>query len=271
MIRHLLFAVAVGAAQPASAGDSRLLTRMFATDEVVRVEGRAGVQATISFGEDEHIENVAIGDSSSWQVTPNKRANLLFVKPLSARARTNLTVVTDTRSYYFDLVASPTANALYLLRFTYPDEPKKGPGKGGSALAMNDVEAQAASGAVAPAPAVLDPSRLNFAWKQRGSGKLLPSRIYDDGASTFISWAAGRPVPAVLIRNEKGAEGPVNFAIRDEVMIIEGVPPLIVLRAGRDSAILEYRRSATARRQVPAEATAPAIATAASTAQQRAQ
>jgi hypothetical protein len=54
-------------------------------------------------------------------------------------------------------------------------------------------------------------------------------------------------------------------------MIIEGVPPLIVLRAGRDSAILEYRRSATAPRQAPAEATAPAIATAASTAQQRAQ
>jgi type IV secretion system protein VirB9 len=275
MIRHFMFALAVGTAQPAFAGDARLLTRMYAADEVVRVEGRAGVQATISFGENEHIENVAIGDSSSWQVTPNKRANLLFVKPLSARARTNLTVVTDTRSYYFDLVASPTANALYLLRFTYPDEPKKGAGKTGTALAMTDVEAQAASGAVIPVqPAALDPSKLNFGWKQRGSSKLLPSRIYDDGASTFINWAVGRPVPAVLIRNEKGAEGPVNFAIRDDVMIIEGVPPLIVLRSGKDSAILEYHRSAaaaaTASRQT-ASHSAPAFATAAPAVQQRAQ
>ena len=53
----------------------------------VRIEGRPNVQATIDFGEDEHIENVAIGDSSAWQVTPNKRANLLFVKPLRQARR----------------------------------------------------------------------------------------------------------------------------------------------------------------------------------------
>ena len=94
---------------------------------MVRIDGRAGVQATIVFAEDEHIENVAIGDSNSWQVTPNKRANLLFVKPLAARARTNMTVVTDRHRYFFDLVAAPAGNALYVLRFTYPDEPKPAP------------------------------------------------------------------------------------------------------------------------------------------------
>lgn len=245
MIRFLLSAGAlIAAAQPALAGDARLLSRLYSPEEVVRVEGRAGVQATISFAQDELIENVAIGDSNSWQVTPNKRANLLFVKPLSARARTNLTVVTDKRSYFFDLVASPTANASYLLRFTYPDELKSG-AKAGQAVAMSEEEAQAANGGVALLqPAALDASRLNFGWKQRGSKKLLPSRIYDDGTSTFVSWTAGRTVPAVLIRNEKGAEGPVNFAVRDDVMVIEGVPSTIVLRSGRDSATLEYGRSA---------------------------
>src|SRR5688572_24217852 len=70
---------------PALAEDPRLVERLYSEDEVVRIEGRANVQATIRFAADEHIENVAIGDSNAWQVTPNRRANLLFIKPLSER------------------------------------------------------------------------------------------------------------------------------------------------------------------------------------------
>ena len=81
--------VSLGAA-PAHAGDSRLVERLYNADEVVRVEGKPNVQAMIKFAEDEHIENVAIGDSQAWQVTPNRRANLLFVKPLADRASTNM-------------------------------------------------------------------------------------------------------------------------------------------------------------------------------------
>ena len=102
-------AMVVGSATPAFAQDNRLVERMYDPAEVVRVEGKAGVQATIRFAEDEHIENVAIGDSEAWQVTPNKRANLLFVKPLAPTAATNMTVVTDRRTYLFDLVASASA------------------------------------------------------------------------------------------------------------------------------------------------------------------
>ena len=119
-----VLAAAVLATSPAAARDARLVTHRYNADEVVRIDGRAGVQATIAFADDEHIENVAIGDSNSWQVTPNKRANLLFVKPLAGRARTNITVVTDRNRYFFDLVAAPGGNALYVLRFTYPDAPK---------------------------------------------------------------------------------------------------------------------------------------------------
>ena len=111
MIRKLLLAgAALTMALPASAADRRIATRHFNPDEVIQIDGQAGVQASIAFAEDEHIENVAIGDSASWQITPNKRANLLFVKPLSARARTNMTVITDRRTYFFDLVAAPVRN-----------------------------------------------------------------------------------------------------------------------------------------------------------------
>jgi type IV secretion system protein VirB9 len=235
----LLAATALlSAASAAQARDARLASRLYDPDEVVRIDGRAGVQATIAFADDEHIENVAVGDSTTWQITPNKRANLLFVKPLTPRARTNMTVVTDRHTYLFDLVAALAGNPLYVLRFTYP-EPARGEQVQAPVQAMTEAEAQAAAATPAEAPA--DPATLNFAWAAKGSGKLLPARIYDDGAATFIAWGTATPIPAILIRNDKGEEGPVNFAVRGDVIVIDGVPGLIVLRAGRDSAVLENK------------------------------
>ncbi|HCI61770.1 MAG TPA: type VI secretion protein, partial [Erythrobacter sp.] len=126
MIRALIPALALALmASPAAAQDARLVEVLYDEAKVVRIDGRIAVQASIMFGDDEVIENVAIGDSATWQVTPNKRANILFVKPLEPRAATNLTVVTSKRTYLFDLVASPSAKPLYLMRFAYPDEPEE--------------------------------------------------------------------------------------------------------------------------------------------------
>jgi type IV secretion system protein VirB9 len=260
MIRSAILGPGLGLAllastAPAEAGDARLSSRLYNADEVVRIDGRAGVQATIAFAEDERIENVAIGDSNSWQVTPNKRANLLFVKPLDARARTNLTVVTDRRSYFFDLVAAPTAKPMYLLRFTYPAEPKVQQAEAPAAAPTLTAEEALAARGQPP----VDPAALNHAWAAKGKSRLLPSRVYDDGHTTYLSWAAGTPVPAILVKNEKGEEGPVNFAVRNDVIAVDGVPALIVLRSGKEMATLEYRgerRAAAARSQVAAATTA---------------
>ena len=100
--------------------DPRITSRQYQGSDVVVVHGRAGIETTIAFGDDEKIENVAVGDSSAWQVTPNKRANLLFVKPADNRARSNMTVVTDQHTYLFDLVSTATNFPVYMLRFSYP-------------------------------------------------------------------------------------------------------------------------------------------------------
>lgn len=235
MIRKLLFAAsALALAMPLQAADERLVSRLYDPDEVIQLDGQAGVQASIAFADDEHIENVAIGDSASWQITPNKRANLLFVKPLAPRARTNMTVVTDRRTYFFDLVATPAGRPVYLLRFTYPDEPAT-KAQPGTELALNEAEARVSEG-----EKPLDPAELNFAWTKRGDSRLLPAQVYDDGLATYLSWSPDAAMPAILIRDEKGAEGPVNYAVRGDVIVIEGVPPLILLRAGKRSASLLF-------------------------------
>jgi type IV secretion system protein VirB9 len=247
--------LAIGSASwafPAAAADSRIVTHRFNADEVVAIHGRSGVQASIVLDEDEHIENVAIGDSTSWQVTPNKRANVLFIKPLSPRAQTNMTVISDRRTYFFDLLAGQRANPLYVLRFIYPDAPKAAAAPKSAEPAaqpvLTETEALAAAGKVQDA--TIDPARLNFAWAAKGKAALLPVRVYDDGQSTFLSWAAKVPIPAMQVRSDAGIEGPVNFAVRDDVVVIDGVPDLIVLRSGHDVATLK-RNTPAARLDVP--------------------
>ena len=232
MNRALIPALALALlASPAVAKDPRLVEVMYDEMQIVRIDGKVAVQASIVFGEDEVIENVAIGDSQAWQVTPNKRANILFVKPLEARAVTNLTVITSKRTYLFDLVASPSARPLYVLRFDYPPEPES--------------EKQQLAAEVPAAPetpeerfATVDPSDLNFAWSGSGDTGLLPENTFDDGTATFLTWPEGREVPAILVTNSQGVEGPVNFTVRGNTVVVQRVPREITLRSGDEVAIL---------------------------------
>lgn len=252
-----VLALATLATTAPALADPRLVNTHYNEDAVVRVNGKLGVQATIAFADGESIENVAVGDSQKWQITPSKSGDLLFVKPLEGGARTNMTVVTDKRTYFFDLVASSSANPVYRLRFTYDEEkPGTAPATQQAAAAdLNEAERAAMTGDV---PEPVDPAQLNFAWKQKGSARLLPERVYDDGDSTFLEWGVKQDVPAILMRNDKGEEGPVNYAVRERTIVIDGVPGLIVLRTGKASATLENVRPAIADNagsSVPAPAT----------------
>ncbi len=112
--------------------DSRIVTLDYDEASVVRLEGCVNFQTMITFGKGEHVENVGLGDSSQWQVMPNKRADLLFVKPITPKAYSNMTVVSDKHTYNFELRAAPAeacdhGHAIYELRFTYAPEPSAAP------------------------------------------------------------------------------------------------------------------------------------------------
>ena len=242
MIRPGAFALALALAIPslaapvsAAAADSRLIKLPYNANEVYRLEGRTKVQTTIRFAPDETIQNVAIGDSSAWQVTPNKGADLLFVKPIQAHAATNMTVVTNKRTYLFDLVASPRGTPVYVMSFSYSDVPAKKPDADAQ---LADQTTQAERAAANDDLAVLDPSKLNFAWTKTGDKALLPKNVFDNGVSTFLTWPQDQPVPAILVTNDKGIEGPVNFTVRGNTIVVDGVPKQIVLRSGKDRAVL---------------------------------
>ena len=221
-------------------GDARIQTRVYDDATVYTIRGKVKVQTTVKFAEDELIQNVGIGDSSAWQVQPNKAQSLLFVKPLAPRAKTNLTVVTSKRTYLFDLVASPGNAPLYVLQFRHPElEKAKEEARLAAIEAAEQEKASALEMAAASDPyAVADPAMLNFEWAGEGKGDLLPARAYDDGDALFLTWPAGTAIPAILMLNEDGDEGPLNFTVRGDTVVIDQFPQQVILRSGGDTATL---------------------------------
>ena len=225
------FALLSCTAAVAAAEDKRIRTLDYSPDHIVQILGRSGIQSTIEFAPDERIENVAVGDSSAWQITPNRRASLLFVKPLIARSRTNMTVVTDRRTYMFDLVAGDKwTTPVYALKFSYPNDK----------TAEAEKPAQEVSAVAAPpqpTPAQVA-EKLHFDWKSKGHGKLLPDRVFDDGSSVYLAWDKDTPLPAILTMSEDHKEGPLNYRIDGQYIVISPVPANLVLRYGSKYALL---------------------------------
>jgi type IV secretion system protein VirB9 len=215
-----------------AAPDKRIRTQAYNSDQIVQILGRSGIQSTIEFSPDERIENVAVGDSSKWQITPNRRASLLFVKPLAERSRTNMTVVTDRRTYMFDLVAGDKwTTPLYALKFSYPNEkPALGSAK--------PVEQAAVAAPPPQVQATMTAERLHFDWNTKGNGKLTPTRVFDDGSSVYLAWDKQTPLPAILTVSEDRKEGPVNYQMTGDYIVISPVPANLVLRYGKKYAEL---------------------------------
>jgi type IV secretion system protein VirB9 len=203
----------------ATLADPRIRTLMYDPDRIVAIHAVFGYQLMIQFGADERIEDVAIGDGAAWQVTPNKGASLLFIKPVDQAVATNMTVVTDRRSYLFQLSAGaakamPLGDMTYVIRFAYPPEP--------------------VVVATAPPPPPPPPQRRNAAYTYAGARDLLPSEVFDDGKFTYFKWPESGSTPALFLVDRGGGESLVNYSYRDGYQVVEQVSRLFRLRNGKD-------------------------------------
>jgi type IV secretion system protein VirB9 len=199
-------------------GDPRIRVVRYDPDEVVALRATLGYQITIEFGDGEHLENVSIGNSLGWQVTPNRKTDLLFVKPMERAANTNMTVITNLRRYAFDLSARRARrggdrSVIFGLRFDYP--------------------APVVLAAVAtPAPKLVPPQDVNHAYSFEGSRNNLPTRVFDDGHATYFTFAENVDFPAIFAIEADRKEALVNVASRDGYVIVDQIARGFVLRRG---------------------------------------
>lgn len=199
-------------------GDPHIQTVDYDPDQVIRIQTAPGYALTVEFSPGERIENVAVGDGAAWQVSANKRGDLLFIKQAQSAPETNLTVITDARRYAFTLVPGYGADPqlAYTLRFAYP--------------------------ALSAAPAFpIERSRTGY--ELSGTKALRPADIHDDGTATYIRWREGQSLPAVYSVGVDRRETIVNGAMRDGLYVIDAVSPRLVLRSGRSKAVATRQKS----------------------------
>jgi type IV secretion system protein VirB9 len=200
-------------------GDPRIQTVAYDAAQVVSLQVATGYQLTVEFGPGERIENVALGDSGAWQVTPNKRGDHLFIKAVQNGVSTNMTVLTDARSYNFELMPlyGPLPDMAFTVRFTYP------------APAVATVAGTAAK----------EPGR----YKLSGARAIWPATIDDDGEKTYITWPADRALPAVFAIDSRNNETLVDGAMRDGEYVIDSVQQKLVFRFDKKIARAERIRA----------------------------
>lgn len=200
--------------------DPHIQTVAFVPDEVVLLRGAVGWQIMLEFGPDERIENVSIGDALAWQVTPNKRARDLFLKPLIKNAATNMTVVTNKRRYAFALeTAARLRDTPWVVSFAYPRE------------VVEAIEE--------PLPAPAAP--INLRYTLAGDRGLLPVRVWDDGTMTYFEFADGVPFPAIFAGAPGKNESLVNSMTRGRVVVVQQTEAQFTLRSGKRLATVTYR------------------------------
>jgi type IV secretion system protein VirB9 len=144
-----------------------------------------------------------------------------------------MTVVTDRRTYMFDLVAGDRfTTPLYAMKFSYPNDKP----------AQSEKPAQQVADAAATpppaAPAAMTADKLHFDWNTKGNGKLLPARVFDDGEALYMAWSHDTPLPAILTMSEDRKEGPLNYRMSGDYIVIAPIPQNVVLRYGNRIAAL---------------------------------
>jgi type IV secretion system protein VirB9 len=105
--------------------DSRIKTYIYNPNEVYLLVVHYGFQSQIEFSKGEEVKTISLGDSYAWKITPLE--NRLFIKPMEKNIRTNMTILTNKKSYQFDIVAKELdgeddQDLAYVVRFYYPSK-----------------------------------------------------------------------------------------------------------------------------------------------------
>lgn len=187
-----------------------------------------------------------------WQVQALMAGNQpeLAVTPRFKGLHANL-VVTGTSPHgkpmnYIIEVTSDSSRYTPIIGFYYPDAVVRTWKQQATAQAAFTHKVSQETVAVLPS---INPSNLDFDWKihcagggwfsNSDCGSIKPERVFDDGKQTFIQFKPGQGshggIPSILAKNSAGQNAIVNTQFRDGYYIVDGVPPKILLIAGKGS------------------------------------
>lgn len=232
--------------------DSRIKTLVYNANEVYELKFHYGYQSYIEFAGGEEVEMISIGESFAWRLTPAGKR--LFVRPLEIGAHTNMTVITNKRTYQFDIASAEydgraDEELVYIVRFYYPEIGVSLP----IPPALSNPNPNVGVFKAAPvAPIVKTPippqyinkfltteitksdKKLNFLYSIAGrADNINPLKIFDDGLDTFFQFKdKNLVIPSISSVDLFGNERSLGYAIRETFVVVSGVHSQLTLRLG---------------------------------------
>ena len=260
LIITFLFAARPAIAQAPITTDSRIRTLVYNPNEVYELKFYYNYQSFIEFSKDEEIEMISIGEAFAWRLTPAGKR--LFVRPLEVSAHTNMTIITNKRTYHFDIRSDEfngkaDEDLVYTVRFFYPQigqplpippqlavpnkalvQPKPIKSSVKTPMPRIKVRPSGIPGVIERNP---DAVELNFDYSLAGkSDNILPSKVYDDNAETYFQFANDNLViPSISSVDPNGNEQPLTYIIRDDYVVVPTVALQYTLRLA-DSLLCIY-------------------------------
>ncbi|MBM3580038.1 MAG: hypothetical protein FJX34_04635, partial [Alphaproteobacteria bacterium] len=240
--------------------DSRIRTLVYNPNEVYELKFYYNYQSFIEFGDDEEIEMLSIGEAFAWRLTPSGRR--LFVRPLEISAHTNMTIITNKRTYHFDIrsdefTGKADEDLVYTVRFFYPQigQPLPIPPQLATPNVATKPVAPPMPVPTAPttAPIVIktptppanigqklpgiiernpEEAKLNFDYSLTGkSDNIVPTKVYDNGQETNFQFPNDNLViPTISTVDVNGNEQQLTYVIRDNYVVVPAVARQFTLR-----------------------------------------
>ena len=206
--------------------DKRLGVIVYSPFDVHKYTGYYGYQSSIIFSEDEVIDTMSMGDSTAWQMVPQR--NRLFLKPIDPDATTNMTLITNKRIYYFELHAKEAKDIhedglMFAVRFIYPDDP-------------DTFSSENLFSSTAGEPDLSNKSMYNFEYTVSGPNSISPIKIFDDGKFTYFEFKdKTSELPAIFYVNKNSEEGLVNFRIVGRYYVVESIRERFTIRHAKEA------------------------------------
>jgi type IV secretion system protein VirB9 len=202
--------------------DSRIRTLVYNPNEVYEVKFFYNYQSFIEFSPDEEIEMISIGEAFAWRLTPAGKR--LFIRPLEVAARTNMTVITNKRTYHFDIRSGEydgkaDEELVYTIRFFYPQVDQPLP-----ILPQLTVPNIAAKKQPTPIPVALPPSGAPAGFAPMQKPGVIKTPMPKPKASEKI--------PGILQRNPEGVELNFDYSLAGKS---DNIAPLKVYDDGRET------------------------------------
>jgi type IV secretion system protein VirB9 len=191
---------------PRSLGaDARVRQVTFSPIDVIRIDTHLRVNTAIELGRGERISQVLLGDSESYEIEVLSNRNTVSVKPVVARASSNMTIYTNRRTLSFLLTEGRTKTHTFRVVIEYPEEKS--------------------------APRVVATGARDTGYQFAGEAPFRPLRVWNDGRHTYFEMP--RDVrPSVFGINGAGFETTVNSTTSGSIIKVSGLQSEYSVRIG---------------------------------------